>query len=63
MGSLDRLPGRGRDGGRWRREIAGVKLNEGGVWEKRRIERAQGDTRNCELDQIELKWDDSEGRG
>ena len=33
---------RGRDGGWWRREIAGVKLNEGGVWEKRRIEWAQG---------------------
>ena len=23
----------------------------------------KGDTRNCELDQTELKWDDSEGRG
>ena len=42
MGNSDRLPGRGRDGRRWRREIAGVKLNEGGGWEKRRIGRAQG---------------------
>ena len=23
----------------------------------------KGDTRNCELDQIEPEWDDSEGRG
>ena len=42
MGSWHRLPGRGRVGRRWRREIAGVKLNEGGDWEKRRIGRAQG---------------------